>query len=46
MDVHAYMDVHAKHGPQPASMRAAPARRECLSDVETANTGSISQHGE
>ena len=28
--------VHAKHGPQPASMRAAPACRERLSDVEAA----------
>ena len=28
--------VRAKHGPQPASMRAAPAFRERLSDVEAA----------
>ena len=28
--------VHAKHGPQPASMRAAPAFRERLSDFEAA----------
>ncbi len=28
--------VPAKHGPQPASMRAAPACRERLSDVEAA----------
>ena len=28
--------VRAKHGPQPASMRAAPACRERLSDVEAA----------
>ena len=34
--------VHAKHGPQPASMRAAPAFRERLSDVEAASTGSFS----
>ena len=34
--------VHAKHGPQPASMRAAPACRERLSDVEAASTGSFS----
>jgi hypothetical protein len=27
----------AKHGPQPASMRAAPAFRERLSDVEAAS---------
>ncbi|MDD1200295.1 hypothetical protein, partial [Klebsiella pneumoniae] len=30
------------HGPQPASMRAAPAFRERLSDVEAASTGSFS----
>ncbi len=34
--------VPAKHGPQPASMRAAPAFRERLSDVEAASTGSFS----
>ncbi len=34
--------VRAKHGPQPASMRAAPACRERLSDVEAASTGSFS----
>ncbi|CDN05745.1 conserved hypothetical protein [Klebsiella quasipneumoniae subsp. similipneumoniae] len=34
--------VHAKHGPQPASMRAAPAFRERLSDVEAVSTGSFS----
>ncbi|MDK7894595.1 hypothetical protein QP617_24425, partial [Klebsiella quasipneumoniae] len=28
--------VPAKHGPQPASMRAAPAFRERLSDFEAA----------
>ncbi len=38
--------VLAKHGPQPASMRAAPAFRERLSDFEATNTGSFSQHGE
>ncbi len=38
--------VRAKHGPQPASMRAAPAFRERLSDFEATNTGSFSQHGE
>ncbi|OUE90139.1 hypothetical protein AZZ82_000221 [Klebsiella aerogenes] len=38
--------VRAKHGPQPASMRAAPTCRERLSDFEAANTGSFSQHGE
>ncbi len=32
-----------KHGPQPASMRAAPAFRERLSDVEAASTGSFQQ---
>jgi len=36
--------VRAKHGPQPASMRAAPACRERLSDFEAPNTGSFSQH--
>ncbi|WP_205318092.1 hypothetical protein, partial [Klebsiella quasipneumoniae] len=36
----------AKHGPQPASMRAAPAFRERLSDFEAASTGSFSNHGE
>ncbi|HBY9734652.1 TPA: hypothetical protein MJA81_08420 [Klebsiella pneumoniae] len=35
--------VPAKHGPQPASMRAAPAFRERLSDVEAASTGSFSR---
>ena len=35
--------VRAKHGPQPASMRAAPAFRERLSDVEAASTGSFSR---
>ncbi len=35
--------VHAKHGPQPASMRAAPAFRERLSDFEAASTGSFSR---
>nr|HBY1303377.1 hypothetical protein [Klebsiella pneumoniae] len=35
--------VPAKHGPQPASMRAAPAFREHLSDVEAASTGSFSR---
>ncbi len=34
--------VRAKHGPQPASMRAAPAFRERLSDFEAASTGSFS----
>ena len=34
--------VLAKHGPQPASMRAAPAFRERLSDVEAASPGSFS----
>ena len=34
--------VRAKHGPQPASMRAAPALRERLSDFEAASTGSFS----
>ncbi|GKN88984.1 hypothetical protein NUKP88_36800 [Klebsiella variicola] len=34
--------VPAKHGPQPASMRAAPAFRERLSDFEAANNGSFS----
>ena len=34
--------IPAKHGPQPASMRAAPAFRERLSDVEAASTGSFS----
>ena len=38
--------VPAKHGPQPASMRAAPAFRERLSDFEATNTGSFSQRGE
>ncbi len=38
--------VRAKHGPQPASMRAAPAFRERLSDFEATNTGSFSQRGE
>ncbi len=32
-----------KHGPQPASMRAAPAFRERLSDFEAASTGSFSR---
>ena len=35
--------VPASHGPQPASMRAAPACRERLSDVEAANTGCFSE---
>ena len=35
--------VHAKHGPQPASMRAAPAFRERLSDFEAVSTGSFSR---
>ena len=35
--------VPANHGPQPASMRAAPAFRERLSDFEATNTGSFSQ---
>ena len=34
--------VPAKHGPQPASMRSAPACRERLSDFEAASTGSFS----
>ena len=34
--------VPAKHGPQPASMRAAPAFRERLSDFEAVSTGSFS----
>ena len=38
--------VRAKHGPQAASMRAAPAFRERLSDFEASNTGSFSQRGE
>ncbi len=38
--------VRAKHGPQPASMRAAPAFRERLSDFEAVSTGSFSNHGE
>ncbi|HHL0415152.1 TPA: hypothetical protein ACQZ9E_003999, partial [Klebsiella pneumoniae] len=38
--------VRAKHGPQAASMRAAPAFRERLSDFEATNTGSFSQRGE
>ena len=37
--------VLASHGPQPASMRAAPAFRERLSDFEATNTGSFSSHG-
>ena len=37
--------VRAKHGPQPASMRAVPAFRERLSDFEATNTGSFSSHG-
>ena len=32
--------VPAKHGPQPASMRAAPAFRERLSDFEAASSSS------
>ncbi|MCM0886483.1 hypothetical protein KTC64_21470, partial [Klebsiella pneumoniae] len=36
----------AKHGPQPAFMRAALAFRERLSDVEAASTGSFSNNGE
>gem|GEM_PF-5955338 len=39
------ISVRAKHGPQPASMRAAPAFRERLSDFEATNTGSFSSHG-
>ena len=35
--------VRAKHGPQPASMRAAPAFRERLSDFEAVSTGSFSR---
>ncbi|SFN30157.1 hypothetical protein SAMN03159397_02521, partial [Klebsiella quasipneumoniae] len=35
-----------KHGPQPASMRAAPAFRERLSDFEAVSTGSFSKAGE
>ncbi|WP_227498402.1 hypothetical protein, partial [Klebsiella pneumoniae] len=35
-----------KHGPQPASMRAAPAFRERLSDFEAVSTGSFSNNGE
>ncbi|MDM7328240.1 hypothetical protein QT520_02370, partial [Klebsiella pneumoniae] len=38
--------VPANHGPQPASMRAAPACQVRLSDFEATNTGSFSQHGE
>ena len=38
--------IHAKHGPQPASMRAAPAFRERLSDFEAVSTGSFSKAGE
>ncbi len=38
--------VPAKHGPQPASMRAAPAFRERLSDVEAVSTGSFSKKSE
>ncbi|KJL80382.1 hypothetical protein SS11_23880, partial [Klebsiella aerogenes] len=38
--------VLANHGPQPASMRAAPAFRERLSDFEATSTGSFSQRGE
>ena len=38
--------VLANHGPQPASMRAAPAFRQRLSDFEATNTCSFSQHGE
>ncbi len=38
--------VRAKHGPQPASMRAAPAFRERLSDFEAVSTGSFSKNGE
>ena len=38
--------VPAKHGPQPASMRAAPAFRERLSDFEAVSTGSFSNNGE
>ena len=38
--------VRAKHGPQPASMRAAPAFRERLSDVEAATPAvSVAQVG-
>ncbi|MBD3704792.1 hypothetical protein IE990_24435 [Klebsiella pneumoniae] len=35
-----------KHGPQPASMRAAPACRERLSDFEAVSTGSFSKKSE
>ncbi len=38
--------VPAKHGPQPASMRAAPACRERLSDFEAVSTGSFSKKSE
>ena len=38
--------VPAKHGPQPASMRAAPAFRERLSDFEAVSTGSFSRRSE
>ncbi len=38
--------IRAKHGPQPASMRAAPAFRERLSDFEAVSTGSFSNNGE
>ncbi|WP_241379631.1 hypothetical protein, partial [Klebsiella pneumoniae] len=38
--------VRAKHGPQPAWMRAAPAFRERLSDFEAVSTGSFSNNGE
>ncbi|MFG7709612.1 hypothetical protein, partial [Klebsiella pneumoniae] len=37
--------TYAKHGPQPASMRAAPAFRERLCDFEAVNTGSFSSPG-
>ncbi len=35
-------NVLVNHGPQPASMRAAPACRQRLSDFEADNTGSFS----
>ncbi len=38
--------ISAKHGPQPASMRAAPACRERLSDFEAVSTGSFSKKSE
>ncbi len=38
------VSVRAKHGPQPASMRAAPAFRERLSDFEATNGGCFSRY--